>query len=44
MSPATDECQYTNAKDLTNRDKNRYSNILPGVWISFSKDKPYEYS
>ncbi|XP_052776954.1 uncharacterized protein LOC128214498 isoform X2 [Mya arenaria] len=29
MSPVADECQYVSAKELRNRNKNRYSNILP---------------
>ncbi|WAR24508.1 PTPRU-like protein [Mya arenaria] len=29
MSPVADECQYVSAKDVRNRNKNRYSNILP---------------
>ncbi|XP_052777592.1 uncharacterized protein LOC128214917 [Mya arenaria] len=29
MSPMADECQYVSAKDVRNRNKNRYSNILP---------------
>ncbi|XP_052777696.1 receptor-type tyrosine-protein phosphatase mu-like isoform X2 [Mya arenaria] len=29
MSPMADECQYVSAKEVRNRNKNRYSNILP---------------
>ncbi|WAR24842.1 PTPRK-like protein [Mya arenaria] len=29
MSPVVDECQYVSAKEVRNRNKNRYSNILP---------------
>ncbi|WAR24853.1 PTPRT-like protein, partial [Mya arenaria] len=29
MSPVSDECQYVSAKEVRNRNKNRYSNILP---------------
>ncbi|WAR24622.1 PTPRM-like protein [Mya arenaria] len=29
MSPVTDECQYVSAKQVRNRNKNRYSNIFP---------------
>ncbi|WAR24538.1 PTPRU-like protein [Mya arenaria] len=29
MSPVADECQYVSAKEVRNRKKNRYSNILP---------------
>ncbi|WAR24620.1 PTPRU-like protein [Mya arenaria] len=29
MSPVGDECQYVSAKEVRNRNKNRYSNILP---------------
>ncbi|WAR24556.1 PTPRT-like protein [Mya arenaria] len=31
MSPVIDECQYVSAKELRNRNKNRYSNILPAA-------------
>ncbi|XP_052777233.1 receptor-type tyrosine-protein phosphatase epsilon-like [Mya arenaria] len=29
MSPVSDECQYVSAKEVRNRNRNRYSNILP---------------
>ena len=31
MSPVTDESQYISAKQVRHRNKNRYSNILPGM-------------
>ena len=31
MSPVADETQYISAKEVRNKRKNRYSNILPGV-------------
>jgi len=34
MSPVTDESQYVSAKIVRNRDKNRYTNVLPGQYIS----------
>ena len=30
MSPVVDEQQYVSAKEVRNRKRNRYSNILPG--------------
>jgi len=33
LSPVTDESQYVSAKIVRNRDKNRYSNVLPGAVI-----------
>ena len=34
MSPVADEAQYMSAKEVRNKGKNRYSNILPG-WYTF---------
>ena len=34
MSPVADEVQYVSAKEVRNKGKNRYSNILPG-WYTF---------
>ena len=33
MSPVADEVQYVSAKEVRNKGKNRYSNILPGWYI-----------
>jgi len=34
MSPTMEECQYVNSKTINNLDKNRYTNVLPGINIS----------
>jgi len=39
MSPTMEECQYVNSKTINNRDKNRYTNVLPGMYISVRKVK-----
>ena len=33
MSPVADETQYISAKEVRNKTKNRYSNILPGMHL-----------
>ena len=33
MSPTMEECQYVNSMTINNRDKNRYTNVLPGMYI-----------
>ena len=33
MSPVADETQYISAKDVRNKRKNRFSNILPGMHL-----------
>ena len=34
MTPTMEECQYAYSKTINNRDKNRYTNVLPGINIS----------
>ena len=38
LSPVTEESQYVSAKIVRNRDKNRYSNVLPGATIVMNEE------